>query len=149
MAFGVDLNLGSPSIGADHRRFASTLETPLAWVCFFFYSMKAFHQSRILLKQKGLVHHSYIRENSKRRRETVRSETMDSTLSLKPRGKGKGSQGASSSNDKSKSQLLKEWTNWSLKKAKVATHYGFIPLIIIVGMNSDPKPHLFQLLTPV
>ncbi|XP_018511874.1 mitochondrial import receptor subunit TOM7-1-like isoform X1 [Brassica rapa] len=74
---------------------------------------------------------------------------MDSTLSLKPRGKGKGSQGASSSNDKSKSQLLKEWTNWSLKKAKVATHYGFIPLIIIVGMNSDPKPHLFQLLTPV
>ncbi|KAF8103322.1 hypothetical protein N665_0188s0260 [Sinapis alba] len=70
---------------------------------------------------------------------------MDSTLSLKPRGKGKGSKGASSS----KLELLKEWSNWSLKKAKVATHYGFIPLIIIVGMNSDPKPHLFQLLSPV
>ncbi|XP_018443184.2 mitochondrial import receptor subunit TOM7-1 [Raphanus sativus] len=74
---------------------------------------------------------------------------MDSTLSLKPRGKGKGSKGAPSSNDKSKYQLLKEWSNWSLKKAKVATHYGFIPLIIIVGMNSDPNPHLFQLLSPV
>ncbi|CAG7906708.1 hypothetical protein BRARA_K00575 [Brassica rapa] len=57
------------------------------------------------------------------------------------KGKGKGSRGAL--------ELLKEWTNWSLKKAKVATHYGFIPLIIVIGMNSDPKPHLFQLLSPV
>ncbi|KAI3977839.1 hypothetical protein MKX01_036679 [Papaver californicum] len=44
---------------------------------------------------------------------------------------------------------LKEWTNWSLKKAKVAVHYGFIPLIIVIGINSDPKPNLFQLLSPV
>ncbi|CAF2279436.1 unnamed protein product [Brassica napus] len=62
------------------------------------------------------------------------------------KGKGKGSTGASSY---PKLELLKEWTNWSLKKAKVATHYGFIPLIIVIGMNSDPKPHLFQLLSPV
>lgn len=72
---------------------------------------------------------------------TQRSESMDSL-----KGKGKGSKGASSS---SKLDLVKEWTNWSLKKAKVATHYGFIPLIIVIGMNSDPKPHLFQLLSPV
>ncbi|KAL1195575.1 Mitochondrial import receptor subunit TOM7-1 [Cardamine amara subsp. amara] len=74
---------------------------------------------------------------------------MESTISLKLKGKGKGSKGASSSDDKSKFQVVKEWSNWSLKKAKVATHYGFIPLIIIIGMNSDPKPHLFQLLSPV
>ncbi|CAE6202597.1 unnamed protein product [Arabidopsis arenosa] len=74
---------------------------------------------------------------------------MESTISLKVKGKGKGSKGASSSDDKSKYQVVKEWTNWSLRKAKVATHYGFIPLVIFIGMNSDPKPHLFQLLSPV
>ncbi|CAH2048311.1 unnamed protein product [Thlaspi arvense] len=67
--------------------------------------------------------------------------------SSKQRGKGKGSKGSSSS--PSKYQLFKDWSNWSLKKAKVATHYGFIPLIIIIGMSSDPKPDLFHLLTPV
>ncbi|URE22823.1 Mitochondrial import receptor subunit [Musa troglodytarum] len=36
-----------------------------------------------------------------------------------------------------------------MKKAKVITHYGFIPLIIIIGMNSEPKPQLYQLLSPV
>ncbi|CAN8230824.1 unnamed protein product [Cochlearia groenlandica] len=46
-------------------------------------------------------------------------------------------------------QITKEWTNWSLKKAKVVAHVGFIPLVIFVGMNSDPKPNLFQLLSPV
>ncbi|CAF1859666.1 unnamed protein product [Brassica oleracea var. botrytis] len=61
-------------------------------------------------------------------------------------GKGKGSKGASSS---SKLDLLKEWSNWSLKEAKVATRYGFIPLIIIIGMNFDLKPHLFHLLSHV
>ncbi|CAH8382583.1 unnamed protein product [Eruca vesicaria subsp. sativa] len=70
-------------------------------------------------------------------------------LKLKAKG-GKGSKGSSSSStSSSKYELFKDWTNWSLKKAKVATHYGFIPLIIIVGMKSDPKPHLFQLLSPV
>ncbi|ESQ46773.1 hypothetical protein EUTSA_v10028124mg [Eutrema salsugineum] len=71
---------------------------------------------------------------------------MESTISLKLKGKGKASK---ASDEKSKLQVVKEWSNWSLKKAKVATHYGFIPLIIIIGMNSDPKPHLFQLLSPV
>ncbi|VVB09527.1 unnamed protein product [Arabis nemorensis] len=74
---------------------------------------------------------------------------MESMISLKPKGKGKGPKGASSSDERSKLQLVKEWSNWSLKKAKVAAHYGFIPLVIIIGMNSDPKPHLFQLLSPV
>ncbi|XP_010553546.1 PREDICTED: mitochondrial import receptor subunit TOM7-1 [Tarenaya hassleriana] len=75
---------------------------------------------------------------------------MASRVSLKLKSKGKGSKGSSSSSDvKSKLEVAKAWTNWTLKKAKVATHYGFIPLIIIIGMNSDPKPHLFQLLSPV
>ncbi|XP_018509720.1 mitochondrial import receptor subunit TOM7-2-like [Brassica rapa] len=66
--------------------------------------------------------------------------------SLKIKGKGgKGSKEPSSS----KYEVFKDWTNWSLKKAKVATHYGFIPLIIILGMKSDPNTHLFQLLSPV
>ncbi|KAL3533238.1 hypothetical protein ACH5RR_006759 [Cinchona calisaya] len=46
-------------------------------------------------------------------------------------------------------KMVKDWTNWSLKKAKVATHYGFIPSIIIIGMNSEPKPSWSQLLSPV
>ncbi|KAG2302794.1 hypothetical protein Bca4012_061124 [Brassica carinata] len=74
---------------------------------------------------------------------------MAAKPSLKIKGKGKGTKVSSSSTSSSKYELVKEWTNWSLKKAKVATHYGFIPLIIVVGMNSDPKPHLFQLLSPV
>ncbi|CAN8245387.1 unnamed protein product [Cochlearia groenlandica] len=71
--------------------------------------------------------------------------------SLKLKGKAKGSKGSSSSSSSSSSKykVFMDWTNWSLKKAKVATHYGFIPLIIIIGMNSDPKPDLFQLLSPV
>ncbi|CAN1195525.1 Mitochondrial import receptor subunit TOM7-1 [Linum perenne] len=50
---------------------------------------------------------------------------------------------------KSKVQCLKEWSDWSLQKAKVMAHYGFIPLIIAIGMNSEPKPQLYQLLSPV
>ncbi|CAN6971155.1 hypothetical protein IGI04_034262 [Brassica rapa subsp. trilocularis] len=71
---------------------------------------------------------------------------MAAKASLKIKGKGgKGSKESSSS----KYEVFKDWTNWSLKKAKVATHYGFIPLIIILGMKSDPNTHLFQLLSPV
>ncbi|XP_019093521.1 PREDICTED: mitochondrial import receptor subunit TOM7-2-like [Camelina sativa] len=75
-------------------------------------------------------------------------------LKLKFKAKAKGSKGgsnstsSSSSSVSSKFEVIKDWTNWSLKKAKVATHYGLIPLIIIIGMNSDPKPDLFQLLSP-
>ncbi|XP_019083698.1 PREDICTED: mitochondrial import receptor subunit TOM7-2-like [Camelina sativa] len=76
-------------------------------------------------------------------------------LKLKFKAKTKGSKGASSSSSSSSSssvsskfEVFKDWTNWSLKKAKVATHYGLIPLIIIIGMNSDPKPDLFHLISP-
>ncbi|CAM0953540.1 unnamed protein product [Alopecurus aequalis] len=42
------------------------------------------------------------------------------------------------------------WTAWGLNAAKVAAHYGFIPLVIAVGvLKSDPRPSLFQLLTPI
>ncbi|KAM7506596.1 hypothetical protein LguiA_017049 [Lonicera macranthoides] len=34
---------------------------------------------------------------------------------------------------------------WTLKKAKVITYYGFIPLVIFIGMNSKPKPSISQL----
>lgn len=71
---------------------------------------------------------------------------MASRVSLK--AKGKSSKG-SKEEEKSTAQLVKEWTTWAAKKAKVITHYGFIPLVIIIGMNSDPKPHLSQLLSPV
>ncbi|CAO1948294.1 unnamed protein product [Urochloa humidicola] len=46
-------------------------------------------------------------------------------------------------------RLVKEWTTWTMKTAKVAAHYGFIPLVIIIGMNSEPKPSISQLLSPV
>jgi len=32
---------------------------------------------------------------------------------------------------------------------KEVFQYGFIPLIIIIGMNTDPKPTLQQLLSPM
>ncbi|XP_057968538.1 mitochondrial import receptor subunit TOM7-1-like [Malania oleifera] len=64
--------------------------------------------------------------------------------------KGKGGKGAkASSEDQSAAKRFKEWSSWALKKAKVITHYGFIPMVIIIGMNSEPKPHLYQLLSPV
>ncbi|KAJ7536712.1 hypothetical protein O6H91_12G078700 [Diphasiastrum complanatum] len=46
-------------------------------------------------------------------------------------------------------KAVKEWPTWFLRKAKTATHYGFIPLIIVIGMNTEPKPHIAQLLSPV
>ncbi|XP_022134881.1 mitochondrial import receptor subunit TOM7-1-like [Momordica charantia] len=73
---------------------------------------------------------------------------MASKVSFK--SKGKSSKGSSkSSEEKSATQAFKEWSTWAVKKAKVITHYGFIPLVIIIGMNSEPKPHLSQLLSPV
>ncbi|XVF07020.1 hypothetical protein REPUB_Repub06bG0101400 [Reevesia pubescens] len=72
---------------------------------------------------------------------------MASKVSLKI--KGKGGKGSKASDEKSTAQCLKEWSTWAMKKAKVVTHYGFIPLVIIIGMNSDPKPQLYQLLSPV
>nr|XP_023923110.1 mitochondrial import receptor subunit TOM7-1-like [Quercus suber]POE97244.1 mitochondrial import receptor subunit tom7-1 [Quercus suber] len=74
---------------------------------------------------------------------------MASRVSLKSKGKASGKALKGSAEEKSIGESLKEWSTWALKKAKVATHYGFIPLVIIIGMNSEPKPHLSQLLIPV
>ncbi|XP_004503550.1 mitochondrial import receptor subunit TOM7-1 [Cicer arietinum] len=72
---------------------------------------------------------------------------MASRVSLK--AKGKSSKGSKGTEDRSYVDCMKEWTTWGLRKAKVITHYGFIPMIILIGMNSDPKPQLSQLLSPV
>lgn len=73
---------------------------------------------------------------------------MSSRVMVK--GKGKAPKGSKASSDEqSTSKIIKEWSTWAVKKAKVITHYGFIPLVIIIGMNSEPKPHLYQLLSPV
>ncbi|KAK1667266.1 hypothetical protein QYE76_055425 [Lolium multiflorum] len=29
----------------------------------------------------------------------------------------------------------REWSTWAMKKAKVVAHYGFIPLVVLVGMR--------------
>ena len=63
--------------------------------------------------------------------------------------KGKGKAGKGEDPKSSWTKAMKEWSTWCMKKAKVATHYGFIPLIIIIGMNTEPKPNLAQLLSPV
>ncbi|KAL4199106.1 hypothetical protein AMTRI_Chr03g143200 [Amborella trichopoda] len=64
-------------------------------------------------------------------------------------GKGKGKLGKiKGSEPPSKMKCVKEWSTWTLKKAKVVAHYGFIPLIIVIGMNSEPKPYLSQLVSP-
>ncbi|KAF9617536.1 hypothetical protein IFM89_037348 [Coptis chinensis] len=60
---------------------------------------------------------------------------------------GKGGRGGYE--EKTMFESFKDWSTWSLKKAKVIVHYGFIPAVIIIGMNSDPKPSLYQLLSPV
>uniref|UniRef100_A0A0E0DUX4 Uncharacterized protein n=1 Tax=Oryza meridionalis TaxID=40149 RepID=A0A0E0DUX4_9ORYZ len=44
---------------------------------------------------------------------------------------------------------VRKWSTWTMKTAKVAAYYGFIPLVIVIGMNSDPKPSIGQLLSPL
>ncbi|KAG6523116.1 hypothetical protein ZIOFF_012969 [Zingiber officinale] len=77
-----------------------------------------------------------------------RAFAMASRVSLKVKGKAKAGKGPKSK-EQSTCELVKEWTTWAMKKTKVITHYGFIPLVILIGMNSEPKPHLYQLLSPV
>lgn len=60
--------------------------------------------------------------------------------------KGKGKEWVSSQR---LNKVVKEWPTWVLKKAKTATHYGFIPLVIIIGMRTEPRPLFSQLLSPV
>jgi import receptor subunit TOM7 len=81
---------------------------------------------------------------------------MASRPSLKPKPKGKGAKRGSAAAEDAEStsavavRLAKEWSTLTMKAAKVAAHWGFIPLIIVVGMRSgNPKPTLFQLLSPV
>ncbi|XP_042424555.1 mitochondrial import receptor subunit TOM7-1-like [Zingiber officinale] len=69
---------------------------------------------------------------------------MASKISLKAKGKA-----AKGTEERSAEKCVKEWSNWAMKKAKVIAHYGFIPLVIVIGMNSEPKPHIYQLLSPV
>ncbi|KAI9124491.1 hypothetical protein K1719_004413 [Acacia pycnantha] len=57
--------------------------------------------------------------------------SMASRVSLK--AKGKNSKSSKASEERSASQCLKEWSTWAMKKAKVITHYGFIPLVIVIG----------------
>jgi mitochondrial import receptor subunit TOM7 len=77
---------------------------------------------------------------------------MASRPSLKP--KPKGGKGGKKAVDKEQStaatavRLVKDWTTWTMKTTKVAAHYGFIPLIIVIGMNTEPKPTIAQLLSP-
>lgn len=78
---------------------------------------------------------------------------MASRVSLKA-GKGKVVKKSAAADEEDgavavAAKFVKEWSTWTMKKAKVVTHYGFIPLVIIIGMNSDPKPSLSQLLSPV
>jgi len=65
------------------------------------------------------------------------------------KGKGKMGKGSKQGDSKSAIKAVKEWTTWVMKKAKIVTHYGFIPMVIIIGMNSEPKPSIAQLLSPV
>ncbi|ONK68187.1 uncharacterized protein A4U43_C05F8550 [Asparagus officinalis] len=57
---------------------------------------------------------------------------MASRVSSKGKGKtGKGSRDSDGGGGYGK--CVKEWTTWAMKKAKVVTHYGFIPLIIVIA----------------
>lgn len=65
-------------------------------------------------------------------------------MAMRGSGKGKGKSGKGSGEERSKLKCFKEWTNWTLKKAKVVA--GFIPLIIVIahyGFNqTKPKTAL-------
>ncbi|RLN23724.1 hypothetical protein C2845_PM07G21940 [Panicum miliaceum] len=63
--------------------------------------------------------------------------------------KGKALADGSESAAESAARRAREWTTWAMKKAKVVAHYGFIPFVILIGMNSEPKPRLAQLLSPI
>ncbi len=36
-----------------------------------------------------------------------------------------------------------------LKKTKVVAHYGFVPLVLYLGFQTDPQPSLIQLFLPI
>ncbi|CAI9293815.1 unnamed protein product [Lactuca saligna] len=90
--------------------------------------------------------HTYYAYQTKDR-SIERGEIMSSKVVLK--SKGKSLRGSKPSDDNSTSKLLKEWSTWTMKKAKAITHYGFIALVIIIGMNLEPKPSISRLLSPI
>eukprot|EP00238_Polyblepharides_amylifera_P006953 CAMPEP_0196573982 /NCGR_PEP_ID=MMETSP1081-20130531/3787_1 /TAXON_ID=36882 /ORGANISM="Pyramimonas amylifera, Strain CCMP720" /LENGTH=59 /DNA_ID=CAMNT_0041891863 /DNA_START=125 /DNA_END=304 /DNA_ORIENTATION=+ len=45
--------------------------------------------------------------------------------------------------------LVKRVPTIVLQNSKVVFHYGFIPLIIFLGMNTEPKPSIAELLRPM
>ncbi|GJM93235.1 hypothetical protein PR202_ga09779 [Eleusine coracana subsp. coracana] len=63
--------------------------------------------------------------------------------------KGKALVDGSESAAERTARQAREWSTWAMKKALVVAHYGFIPLVILIGMNSEPKPRLVQLLSPI
>ncbi|XP_040366013.1 uncharacterized protein LOC121050375 [Rosa chinensis] len=70
-------------------------------------------------------------------------ETTGNHVGGTDRGTDSGSNGL---NELSTSQSRKVWSSWAMNKAKVVTLYGFIPLVIIMGMKFS-KPGLSQLLS--
>lgn len=76
-----------------------------------------------------------------------RETERESRETMAPRGKG-GRGGKRCEEGSQTLKQVKEWSNWTLKKAKVVVHWGFIPMVIVIGMNSEPKPTLSQLLSP-
>jgi import receptor subunit TOM7 len=74
----------------------------------------------------------------------------------KPRGLGRKGGGALPPASRAEAAAARRsarewelWSAWALNAAKVVAHYGFVPLVVAVGvLKSDPRPSLFQLLTP-
>jgi import receptor subunit TOM7 len=74
----------------------------------------------------------------------------------KPKGRGLGRKGGAvvppaeaAAAARRSAREWELWSAWAMNAAKVTAHYGFIPLVIAVGViKSDPRPSLFQLLTP-
>ncbi|KAK9136520.1 hypothetical protein Sjap_007114 [Stephania japonica] len=57
------------------------------------------------------------------------------------KAKGKLAKGSKGVEDRLTMKCLKDWSTRMPRKSKVITHYRFIPLVIIIDMNYEPKPH--------
>ncbi|KAL5581847.1 hypothetical protein UlMin_014289 [Ulmus minor] len=75
---------------------------------------------------------------------------MVSRVSLKV--KGKTTKGSKAWEEQSDMHIFKEWSTWVVKKAKVITHYCFIPLVYHwdelqaqAPAFSAPQPRLIRL----
>lgn len=44
-------------------------------------------------------------------------------------------------------KAVKEWPTFVLQRLKVVAHYGFVPLVILVGVyTTEPKPQWIDLI---